>query len=80
MVSFKSPADAPAMPGMLRKSTAFVLRYQKFESSPLQQTVRLSPDFASVRDKARGFRQFEDHAGRQDRRDAQSRAYRAEQW
>jgi hypothetical protein len=54
--------------------------YWKFESIPLQQTVRLSPDFASVRDKARGFRQFEDYAGRQDRRDAQSRAYRAEEW
>ena len=39
MVSFKSPADTPAMPGMLRKSTAFVPRYQKFESSPLQQRV-----------------------------------------
>ena len=29
VVSFKSPADTPAMPGMLRKSTAFVPRYHK---------------------------------------------------
>jgi len=28
VVSFTSPADTLAMPGMLRKSTAFVLRYQ----------------------------------------------------
>jgi hypothetical protein len=39
VVSFKSPADTPAMPGMLRKSTAFVPRYQKFESISLQQRV-----------------------------------------
>ena len=39
MVSFKSPADTPAKPGMLRKSTAFVPRYQKFESISLQQRV-----------------------------------------
>jgi hypothetical protein len=37
--SFKSPADTPAMPGMLRKSTAFVPRYQKFESISLQRRV-----------------------------------------
>jgi hypothetical protein len=42
VVSFKS-ADTPAMPGILRKSTAFVPRYQKFESISLQQTVCLSP-------------------------------------
>ena len=36
VVSFKSPADTPTMPGMLRKSTAFVPRYQKFESISLQ--------------------------------------------
>jgi hypothetical protein len=40
VVSFKSPADAPAMPGMLRKSAAFVSRYQKFESISLQQRVK----------------------------------------
>jgi hypothetical protein len=28
------------MPGMLRKSTAFLPRYQKFESISLQQGVR----------------------------------------
>jgi hypothetical protein len=39
VVSFKSPADTPAMPGMLRKSTAFVPRYQKFESISLQRRV-----------------------------------------
>src|SRR5215472_18848255 len=32
--------------------------YWKFESSPLQQTVRLSPDFASVPGKTRGFPPF----------------------
>ena len=37
VVSFKSPADTPAMPGMLRKSTAFVPRHQKFESISLQR-------------------------------------------
>jgi hypothetical protein len=39
VVSFKNPADTPAMPGMLRKSTAFVPRYQKFESISLQERV-----------------------------------------
>jgi len=34
------------MPGMLRKSAAFVPPYRKFESISLQQTVCLSPDFA----------------------------------
>ena len=40
------PTDTLGMPGMLRKSTAFVPRYQKFESISLQQTVRLSRDFS----------------------------------
>ena len=44
VVSFKSPADTPAMLGMLRKSTAFVPRYQKFESISLQQRVMCEPD------------------------------------
>ena len=39
VVSFKSPADTPAIPGMLRKSTAFVPRYQKFESISLHRRV-----------------------------------------
>jgi hypothetical protein len=39
VVSFESPADAPAMPGMLRKSAAFAPRYRKFESISLQQRV-----------------------------------------
>jgi hypothetical protein len=39
VVSFKSPADTPAIPGMPRKSTAFVPRYQKFESISLQRRV-----------------------------------------
>jgi hypothetical protein len=39
VVSFKSPADTLTMPGMLRKSTAFVPRYQKFESISLQKRV-----------------------------------------
>jgi hypothetical protein len=37
VVSFKSPADTPAMPGMLRKSAAFAPRYRKFESISLQR-------------------------------------------
>jgi hypothetical protein len=45
VVSFKSPADTPAMPGMLRKSTAFVPRYQKFESISLQRGVTCELDF-----------------------------------
>src|SRR5215472_15161180 len=39
--------------------------YWKFESSPLQQTVRLSPDFASVPGKTRVFRHCAGRAGRQ---------------
>jgi hypothetical protein len=35
--------------------------------APSSQTVRLSSDFASVRDKARVFRQFGDYGGRQGR-------------
>jgi hypothetical protein len=41
--------------------------YRKFESIPLQQTVRRSPDFASVRDKAPVSRQVGDCTGRQGR-------------
>ena len=54
VVSFKSPADTPTMPGMLRKSTAFVPRYQKFESILLQQRVnKLSvPEEAIAREEA----------------------------
>jgi hypothetical protein len=44
-----------------------VLAHWKFESISLQQTVRLSPDFAFVPRKARVFRQFEDYAGRRGR-------------
>ena len=55
------------MLGMLRKSAAFVPRYQKFESISLQQRVRLSPDFGAVRDKVRVFRQFGGYAGRRGR-------------
>ena len=39
VVWFKSPADTPAMPGMLRKSAAFAPRYRKFESISLHQRV-----------------------------------------
>jgi hypothetical protein len=53
VVSFKSPADTPAMPGMPRKSAAFVPRYQKFESISLQQTVRLSRDVSFLYGKTR---------------------------
>src|SRR6516164_4233913 len=59
---------------MLRKSTAFVPRYQKFESISPQQTVRLSPDFAFVPGKARVFRQCGGEAKRHGRqRRARSR-------
>ena len=37
VVPLIEPRRSPAMPGMLRKSTAFVPRYQKFESISLQQ-------------------------------------------
>jgi hypothetical protein len=43
VVSFKSPADTPAMPGMLRKSAAFAPRYRKFESISLQGRVVCEP-------------------------------------
>jgi hypothetical protein len=51
VVSFKSPADTPAMPGMLRKSTASVPRYQKFESISLQRRVHCEPDFSHARSR-----------------------------
>jgi hypothetical protein len=35
----------PAMRGMLRESTVFVPRYQKFESISLQRRVACEPDF-----------------------------------
>jgi hypothetical protein len=46
-------------------TTVTVLAYWKFESVSLQQTVRLSPGFASVRGKARVFSHYADRAGRQ---------------
>ena len=39
MVPFKRAPPIPRHPGMLRKSTAFVPRYQKFESISLQRRV-----------------------------------------
>jgi hypothetical protein len=42
-------------------------RNRSFESISLQQTVRLSPDFASVPGKTRVFRHFGGRAGRQRR-------------
>jgi hypothetical protein len=47
VVSFKS-ADTPAMPGILRKSTAFVPRYQKFESISLQRRVIYKLDHPAI--------------------------------
>jgi hypothetical protein len=64
VVSFKSPADTPAIPGMLRKPTAFVPRYQKFESISLQQTVRLSPAEQSRAGSAGRGRQAADVSAR----------------
>jgi hypothetical protein len=49
------------------KSLLYLARNWKFESTPLQQTVRLSPDFASVPGKTRVFRHFGGGAGRQRR-------------
>jgi len=40
------PADAPRSARNAAKTTAFVWRYQKFESISLQQTVRLSREVA----------------------------------
>src|SRR5947209_1541431 len=42
------------MPGMLRKSTAFVPRYQKFESISLQWRVLCEPDFQCREDTSAG--------------------------
>jgi hypothetical protein len=70
VVSFKSPADTPAMPGMLRKSTAFVPRYQKFESISLQRRVYCEPEAGWYADERRGGRSvvgywklIQDHSG-----------------
>ena len=62
VVSFKSPADTPAMPGMLRKSAAFAPRYRKFESiSLLQRRVR-SESYGTDTDAL--FREAGIYAGR----------------
>src|ERR1700751_5543229 len=45
----------------------FGARNRKFESIPLQQTVRLSPDFPSAPEKARVFRHCRDQAGQHGR-------------
>ena len=50
-----SPADTPTMPGMLRKSTAFVPRYQKFESIFLQRGVSDEPVIDGYNDRCAGF-------------------------
>src|SRR5262252_2687395 len=61
------PAERRFTVGGSSKSVArchrSVLAYWKFESISLQQTVRLSPGFASVRGKARVFSHYADHAG-----------------
>src|SRR5262244_2426081 len=53
---------SPALPGMLRKSTAFLPRYQKFESISLQRRVRCEPslsrEFAFLGQEAAVFRGF----------------------
>ena len=46
---FKCSVDTLPMPGMLRKSTAFVPRYQKFESISLQRRVRCELDFRYIK-------------------------------
>src|SRR5215831_20793455 len=48
-------------------TVAILARNRKFESTPLQQTVCLSPGFASVPGKTRVFRHFGGRAGRQRR-------------
>jgi hypothetical protein len=62
-------ADSRDVAGLRKGATIRLTApaYWKFESIPLQQRVRLSPDFASVRDKARVFRQFGGYAGRRGR-------------
>ena len=63
-------ADPSQATGRVKRgaTTSFTApAYWKFESIPLQQRVRLSPDFACVPDKARVFRQFGDDAGRHGR-------------
>ena len=49
------------------ETATFVIRDREFESTSLQQRVRLSPDFASVPGKTRVFRHFGGRAGRQRR-------------
>jgi len=49
------------------KPLSYLARNWKFESPPLQQTVRLSPDFASAPGKTRVFRHCGGRAGRQRR-------------
>ena len=53
------------MPGMLWESTAFMPRYQKFESISLQQTVRVSPRPGRCRSKNARFRAGVRRCGRQ---------------
>src|SRR5215831_4479228 len=65
------PAERRFTVGGSSKSVArchrSVLAYWKFESISLQQTVRLSPDFASVPGKTRVFRHCGGRSGRQRR-------------
>src|SRR5215469_434444 len=56
------------------KPLSYLARNWKFESTPLQQTVRLSPGFASVPEKTRAFRHFGGRAGGSVGRDAQNPA------
>jgi hypothetical protein len=62
-----SEDSGPASAAATRSVSSCASAYWKFESIPLQRTVRLSPYFASARDKARVFRQFGDYAGRHGR-------------
>ena len=58
-----APHGRSARLGPSFESVAYLARNYKFESTPLQQTVRLSPGFASVPGKTRVFRHFGGDAG-----------------
>src|SRR5215831_5181913 len=62
-----APHGRSARLGPSFESVAYLARNYKFESIPLQQTVCLSPDFASVPGKTQVFRHCGGRAGRQRR-------------
>src|SRR5262252_7318100 len=74
-----SPAPTAAADMTPSRNLGGVTRYCWFESTPLLQTVRLSPDLAAVPGKTRVFRHFGGRAGRPRRpRRAKAEQHRAE--